>query len=126
MARQRNKIPAYQRHSSGRARVRTYDADGNRIEMILPGEYGSEQSKREYARILTQVVSNGSLLHNSPVHEITIAELALKFMAHASAYYIDPVTKAPTNEVVAIMAHRGRAIPPGQGSSANWSGAKHD
>jgi len=34
MARQRSTVPAYQKHSSGRARFRNYDADGKRTEIL--------------------------------------------------------------------------------------------
>jgi integrase len=103
MARQRSTIPTYQKHSSGRARVRTYDGEGNRVEIILPGEYGSEQSKQEYARILATInAGNGLPTKQSFKHDITIDELALKYLEHAHTYYVDQVTRATTNEVVAI------------------------
>lgn len=58
MARRRSTVPPYLRHSSGKARIRTYNASGKRIEIILPGEYGSVQSKAEYARIIAQLAAN--------------------------------------------------------------------
>jgi hypothetical protein len=70
MARQRSTVPLYQRHSSGKARVRTYGADGKRVEIILPGAYGSEESKAEYARIVAQLaVGNGTLPISGLVQE---------------------------------------------------------
>jgi len=36
--------------------------------------------------------------------DITIAELVLKFMEHANTYYVDPITKIATNEVIACRA----------------------
>jgi hypothetical protein len=62
MARLRSTIPACQRDGSGCARVRTYDASGKRVEIVLPGNYGSDESKQEYERILSQLrVGNGAL-----------------------------------------------------------------
>ena len=105
MARQRSTVPPYQRHSSGRARIRTYDANGNRIEIILPGEFGCEESKAEYARILARLAAgNGALPALKATTDCTIAELVLKFLEFASIYYVGPVTKETTNEVVACRA----------------------
>jgi integrase len=103
MARQRSTVPLYQRHSSGRARVRTYDSSGKRVEIILPGAYGSDDSKAEYARIVAQLASGkGALPASKPNHDCTIAELVLRYMEHAESYYVDPATKKNTNEVVAF------------------------
>lgn len=103
MARQRSTVPTYQRHSSGRARVRTYDASGKRVDIILPGEFGSEESKAEYARILSQLAGGkGALPASGPVNDFTISELVLEYLKHASTYYVDPITKAPTSEQTAL------------------------
>ncbi len=104
MARQRSTVPLYQRHSSGRARVRAYDATGKRVEIILPGEYGSEESKAEYARVLAQLAGGKGALPaaSKPNHDCTINELVLAYMDHAESYYVDPVTKEPTSEQPAI------------------------
>src|ERR1017187_6940761 len=105
MARQRSTLPPYQRHSSGRARVRTYDASGKRIEIILPGDYGSDESKQEYERILSQLRAGaGNLPAEKSATDITIIELVEKFMAHAETYYVDPVEKTPTSEIWALAA----------------------
>jgi integrase len=105
MARQRSMVPLYQRHSSGKARVRTYDSSGNRVEIILPGNYGSDESKQEYERILSQLrVGKGTLPATKPNHDCTITELVLEYMLHAESYYVDPVTRRPTSEQAAIKA----------------------
>jgi hypothetical protein len=53
MARPRLKVPAYRKHSkTGRAVVSIYRADGSRTEFVLPGDYGSDESTREYERLL--------------------------------------------------------------------------
>jgi integrase len=105
MPRPRKLIPTYRKHSSGRAAVSIYRANGIRTEVLLPGDFGSEQSKQEYERLLCQLRANGG--HMS-VHvakkDITIAELVLKFMEYANTYYVDPITKVATNEVIACRA----------------------
>ena len=53
MPRPRKLIPTYRKHSqTGRAAITVYRADGTRTEILLPGSYGSEESKQEYERIL--------------------------------------------------------------------------
>ncbi len=104
MARQRSSVPPYQRHSSGKARVRTYDSSGKRGEIVLPGPYGSNESKAEYARVVVQLANGKGTLPaaSKPNRDCTITELVLAYMAHAESYYVDPVTKEPTSEQTAI------------------------
>jgi integrase len=103
MARPRLTVPAYRKHSqTGRAVVSIYRTDCTRTEVILPGKYGSEQSKQEYERLLCQLRAHGGRLPAIVAKkDITIAELVLKFMAHAESYYVDPVTRETTSEVIA-------------------------
>src|SRR6516162_5280033 len=105
MPRSRLEIPAYRKHrSTGRAVVSVYRADGSRTEVILPGKYGSEESKQENARILSQLsVGNGNLPVAKPTTDLTISELVLRFMQHAETYYVDPARK-PTSEIAALTA----------------------
>jgi hypothetical protein len=106
MARPRNTVPAYRKHSqTGRAAVSIYRTDGTRTEIVLPGTYGSEQSKQEYERLLAQLRANGGRLPvTTTKKDITVAELVLKFMQHAETYYVDPATKENTSEFVTIQA----------------------
>ncbi len=67
MARPRKTVPAYRKHKqTGRAAVSIYRADGSRSEIILPGAYGSEQSKQEYERLLCQLRANDGKLSRTP------------------------------------------------------------
>ena len=53
MARPRSTIPNYRKQKqTGRAVVSIYRRDGSRTEVILPGDFGSEQSRQEYERLL--------------------------------------------------------------------------
>lgn len=101
MARPRSTIPTYRKHSAtGRAAVSFYRADGTRTEVILPGKYGSKESKAEYERLLSQLRANDGRMPNNERHDLSVDELVLKFMEHANAYYIDSITKEPTKEVL--------------------------
>lgn len=89
MARTRNSVPSYQHHSSGGARVRTYHAVGKRVEIVLPGKYGSDESKQEYERILSQLrAGNGKLPPTKATTDLTVAELVKRFMEeHVEIHY---------------------------------------
>ena len=89
MARPRNLIPTYRKHSTGRAAVSIYRADGSRAEILLPGEFGSEESTLEYERLLAQLrVGNGKLPSEKPSTDFTIAELIERFMReHVEIHY---------------------------------------
>ena len=82
--------------------VSIYRQDGLRTKIILPGRYGSEQSKQEYERLLCQLRANGGQLPaDDAKKDIPIAELILRFMAERIVpYYVDPTTKQPTGEQV--------------------------
>jgi len=105
MSRPRKLIPTYRNQSSVRAAVSIHRQDGARTEILLPGGFGSEENQQEYERLLCQLRANGVKLRTDAArNDITIAELVLKFMDHANAYYVDPITKTATNEVVAFRA----------------------
>jgi hypothetical protein len=110
MPRTRQEIPTYRKITSGRATVRAavtvYSADGTRTNVILPGPFGSPESKAEYEAILAQLRANdGCLLaERQTKHDITIAEIVLKFMQHAEKYYVDPIEKAHTSEIATLKA----------------------
>jgi len=103
MPRPRRIIPAYRKHKqTGRAAVSIYRADGSRTEVILPGKYGSDESKQEYERLLAQLRTNdgrlGPDLHTVRI-DLTVAELVLKFIEErVTPYYVDPISKKPTRE----------------------------
>lgn len=103
MPRPRSTIPTYRKHSAtGRAVVSFYRADGTRTEVVLPGKFGSKESKAEYERLLSQLRANGGRMPTDHRQDLSIDEMVLKFMEHANAYYVDSVAKAPTTEVVSF------------------------
>ncbi len=102
MPRPRSTIPAYRKHKqTGRAAVSIYRTDGSRTEVILPGKYGSAESKQEYERLLAQLRGNAGRLpdNQSKAPDLTIAELIARFMEdRVATYYVNPATKEPTGE----------------------------
>jgi site-specific recombinase XerD len=84
----RSHIPTYRLHKqSGQAVVTLPDGLGRRRDVLL-GKYGTPESRKEYARVLTEWEANGRRLPQ-PVaaSDITIHELLLAYWKHAHAYY---------------------------------------
>src|ERR1051325_1072783 len=111
----RNPIPTYRHHPrTGRAIISVYHADGSRhdILILLPGAYDSDESRQEYERILAMLRTNGGTMPQDSEGtkvDLSIAELILKYVTeHVVSYYVDPVTKQPTTEQIAI----GQAMRP--------------
>ncbi len=90
--------PTYRRHSSGQAIVTLPFPDGRRKDYLL-GPYGSEESKLEYARLITEWSANQHRPpEEQPASDLTLNELMTRFMLHAEIYYRRP-DGTPTYEV---------------------------
>ncbi|MBO0697812.1 MAG: tyrosine-type recombinase/integrase [Zavarzinella sp.] len=87
MARQ-NHIPSYRLHkSSGQAIVTLVDsATGARKDRLL-GSYGTAASRAEYARVIAEWEARGRRLDDPGPADLTVAELLVRFLAHAKTYY---------------------------------------
>src|SRR5262249_55773953 len=74
----------------GQARITVRAAGGGRKEIYL-GSFGSPESRKEYQRVLAELEAGGGYLHvkegGRVVSDLTIAELLLRFWAHAEDYY---------------------------------------
>ncbi len=94
----RNHIPAYRLHKqSGQAIVTLPDGLGGRRDFTL-GEYGSPESRAEYARMLAEwEASARSLPPPATAADITINELIVRFWPHVEAHYRRP-DGTPTSE----------------------------
>jgi integrase len=93
-------VPSYRRHKqSGQAVVTLTDPSGQRHDVLL-GQYGTKESRQEYARVLAEWEASGRRLpardRQSP--DLTINELALDYMRHAERHYRRPDGTA-TSEV---------------------------
>jgi len=100
MARPRLTVPVYRHHKrTGRAAVSIYRQDGTRTEIILPGDFGSGESKQEYERLLAQLrAGNGKLPAEQAPSDLTVAELVARFMSeHVEDHYRRP-DGTPTGE----------------------------
>jgi hypothetical protein len=105
MPRHANLIPSYRRHKkTGRAVITVRDHLGGRRDILLPGEYRSKESTAEYDRICSVLRANSGRLPETKGNtvDLTVTELVLRYMDHASTYYVDPITKEPTSELACL------------------------
>jgi len=92
--------PSYRLHKqSGQAIVTLPDGRGGRHDVLL-GPYDSEESKREYKRIVVEWVANGwrEPTRTEDAPDLTMNELLMVYFAHAETYYRHP-DGTPTSEV---------------------------
>ena len=73
--RSRLALPTYRRHlRTGRAVVSVYKADGSRTEVLLPGKFGSKESKNEYELLLAKLRTGEGQLPTEQQTDLTVAE----------------------------------------------------
>ncbi len=94
MARPKNALPTYRLHKQSGQAIVTVSTGGVRKDILL-GKYGTPESKQEYERVLARLRLAGPAL---PAEDLTVAELLLRFMAHAQTHYRHPDGR-PTYEV---------------------------
>jgi integrase len=89
MPRPKKAAPSYLKHkASGRARFVWTDPDGHHHDKLLPGEYGSEESRQAFARmILERQVSPAAIAGVPKPVTLTVSELLVRYLTHATMYY---------------------------------------
>ena len=89
----RKPTPSYLPHSqSGRARAVWTDATGTRHFRMLPGAYGSPESRSAFARLQLELEGepHRSSRPNPPPSGSSVNEVLLAFLDHAERYYRTP------------------------------------
>jgi integrase len=82
-------IPSYRLHKqSGQAVVTLADGSGNRGDVLL-GQYGTAESRAEYARVLAEWEANGRRLPRGAGACLSVTELILQYWRWAQGYYRD-------------------------------------
>lgn len=83
-----SRIPKYRKHrQSGQAIVTLPDGLGARRDFLL-GQYGTAESRQEYARVIAEWEGNGRrLLQSANLGEATVNELILAYWKFAEEYY---------------------------------------
>jgi integrase len=76
------RLPKYGRHkASGQAIVKLCGRD------VYLGPYGTKASRVEYDRVVSEWLSNGRSLRGSAVADLTVNELAARYLRFAKGYY---------------------------------------
>jgi hypothetical protein len=93
MGRRKNgTLPSYRPHKqSGQAIVSLPTGGNPPYRDVLLGPYGSEESKREYTRVIDEWLAAGKLAPPRKLDgrfpDLTVAEVCLRFWKHAEVYY---------------------------------------
>ena len=102
MARSRNPLPSYLPHKqSGKGRIVWTDALGVRRFEMLPGPFNSAESKTAFAQRQLELATAPVAV--SEPNGITVNELLVAYLEHASAYYRTP-DGSPSDEVRHVKA----------------------
>jgi hypothetical protein len=101
----RSLVPTYPLHRRT-AVVTVRNADGARRDILLPGQFGSDESRQEYERILAFLRTNNGCMSKVGHGDLTVNELlVVRFVTeHVIPYYVDPHTKAPTYQLRAPVS----------------------
>ncbi len=111
MARQRKLTPSYLKHKqSGRARAVWTDALGLRQYRMLPGPYGSTESRTAFAQLELELAASPSLTTGGDA-AVSVNELMLAFLEHADQHYRGPDGN-PTDEIrhIETAIHTAREL----------------
>ena len=88
MPRPRNPIPSYLPHKqSGRARAAWTDFIGNQQQRLLPGKFNSPESLEAFARLQLELATSPAIV--ATAEGVTVAELLVAYLEHASQHYRD-------------------------------------
>lgn len=84
----RSQTPSYRLHkSSGQGIVTLTDAISGRRKDVLLGQFDTQASRVEYARVLSEWEARGRRFDDPAASDLTVAELLLRFMTYAAEYY---------------------------------------
>jgi len=102
MPRPSKPLPRYLKHSSGKARIVWTDPTGVRRERILPGKFGSEESRQAFARLqleLATAPATVARITGGP----TVAEILLPYLKHAADYYGDTSERDTIKDALRVV-----------------------
>ncbi len=84
-------IPTYRRHRQSGQAVVTLTSPGGVRKDILLGSWNTKASRAEYARVIAEWEAAGQAIPlDGPTGDITINEVAARFMRHARRHYRYP------------------------------------
>lgn len=96
MSHPRNPDPSYVRHASGRTRAVWTDSAGICHFRMLPGSFGSDESRAAHAKLKLELIASSAA--SAPATDITIVELFARYLDYAESHYRGP-DREPTGAV---------------------------
>lgn len=102
MPRPRKLSPRYLEHKqSGRARAVWYDKAGNYHDVLLPGPFGSDESRKAYGKLLLEdhVAPAGAGVRDRS--GLALVEVLAAYLDHAERHYRGPDGR-PTSELATV------------------------
>jgi integrase len=88
--RRQGELPRYRLHKQSGQAVVSLPLGGGKYRDLLLGCHGSEESQREYERVINEWLASGRnapLKSSGPAPDLTVAELCLRFWKHAEGLY---------------------------------------
>src|SRR5258708_38232250 len=100
--RKKGEPPSYRLHKQSGQAIVSLPLGGNKYRDLLLGQHGSDESKREYARVLLEWSAAGELAvsvkSGDHFRDMSGSELCLRFWRHAEVYY-RLVAGSPSDEL---------------------------
>lgn len=91
MGRRKGELPRYRLHKQSGQAVVSLPIGGGKYRDVLLGPFDTEESKREYTKIINEWLAAGE--HASPrlvlgrCSDLSVSEVCLRFCKHAEVYY---------------------------------------
>ena len=89
--RKKGEPPSYRLHKQSGQAIVSLTLGGNKYRDILLGPHGSDESNREYARVLLERSVAGALAapakSGDQFRDISVSEVCLRFWRHAQVYH---------------------------------------
>jgi len=98
----RNPTPSYLQHSqSGRARAVWTDDTGARRDRLLPGAFGSKESRSAFGKLVAELAAAPAAQEQTTEGDRTLADVLLAYLLHADGHYRGGDGK-PTSEIYEV------------------------
>src|SRR5579884_674337 len=90
--RKKGELPRYRLHKQSGQAVVSLPLGGGKYRDVLLGPFDTEESKREYTRVINEWLAAGMLAPAKPAAvpgttDLTVAEVCLRFWKHGQVYY---------------------------------------
>jgi hypothetical protein len=88
--RRKGELPRYRLHKQSGQAIVSLPLGNGKYRDVLLGPFGSEESQREYTRVINEWIAAGMLApprSTGPLSDLTVAELCLRFWKYAERRY---------------------------------------